>query len=145
MPRGARAIEPLGAAGYTPRKGGGMADKLPDDIADVAALLKEKLGAGGTTLARLAPKTRHRLPWRLRTHLTTLTRAEPMAAHPKLSLTLDPVATRAAVSELRKHLEAIDVADRRKGWFLGVLGGLVFNMILLVTLLFVIARWRGIL
>ena len=48
-----------------------------------------------------------------------------------------------AAGALETHLKSIDLADRRKGFFLGVLGTMAFNILLLAALLFAVLRWRG--
>lgn len=116
---------------------------IDDDIAATAALLRDKLGAGGDSLAAQLRKAERRLPRRLRRQARLLAEAEPLARHPKLCRTLDAPALSAAAAELRAHLQAIDLADRRRGWWLGVLGGLAFNLLLFAALLLIFLRWRG--
>ena len=72
-----------------------------------------------------------------------LARVEELSQHPRLSMTLDEEKLGRSAADLRDYLEAIDVADRRKGWWLGMLGGLAFNMILFFVLLLAVLRWRG--
>jgi len=115
-----------------------------EQIAAVSALLREKLGSKGQTLAQSLKRARHRLPRRIYRQARELARAQPMAAHPKLRQTLDGAALGRAASEVTDYLSAIDLADRRKGWVLGMLGGLAFNMILFVALLIGVLMWRGI-
>ncbi|WP_154664361.1 hypothetical protein [Pseudodonghicola xiamenensis] len=119
-------------------------------IAEVSALMRAKLGAGsgrlgagGGTLAAALRRASHRLPRRIRGQARLLARAEEKARHPKLCLTLDAVALGRAADEVAGYLKSIDLADRRKGWWLGMLGGLAFNVLAFVTLLVVILRWRG--
>ena len=117
--------------------------RIAEDIAQIAVLLRGRLGAGGTTLAGSLRRARHRLPRGLRAPARRLAEAEPLAAHPSLRLTLDAAALGEDARRLRAHLEAVDLADRRRGWWLGMLGALAFNMLALVALLIVVLRWRG--
>jgi hypothetical protein len=117
--------------------------EIETQISRAMLLLREKLGVRGKTLSKALGKARRRLPRRVHRQAQVLARAEPLAAHPRLRLTLDQSALRQAASEVESHLGRIDVADRRKGWFLGMLGGLVFNLILAFTLLILFLRWQG--
>lgn len=112
-------------------------------IERTSELLREKHGAGGRSLKRALGKARHRLPRRVYRQGLVLARAQGMAHHPKLRLTLDHVTLDKAAREVQNHLTAIDLADRRKGWFLGMLGGLSFNLILATALLIGFLIWRG--
>ncbi|TMV09685.1 hypothetical protein FGK63_01030 [Ruegeria sediminis] len=116
---------------------------IQDQIAATIALLRKKLGVRGKTLAASLRRAKHRLPRRIYAHAMQLARAEPMAQHPKLRLTLNTPQLNDAAHEVQTHLRAIDLADRRRGWFLGMLGGMAFNILLLLVLIFVLLRWRG--
>lgn len=116
---------------------------IAEDIAQVTQLMHDRLGTDARSLVRALPRARRRLPRRIYRQAQTLARAEPMATHPRLRRTLDDARLGAAASEVRAHLEKIDLADRRLGWWLGVLGGLVFNLLALTVLLVVVLRWRG--
>ncbi|TDK52638.1 hypothetical protein [Antarcticimicrobium luteum] len=112
-------------------------------IAEIAALMHAKLGVRGATLRAALGRAGRRLPRRIRAQARLLAEAEPFAHHPKLRLTLDTMALGKAAGEVEAHLEAIDLADRRKGWWLGMLGGLAFNILAFFALLVVVLRWRG--
>jgi len=124
-----------------------MNEQLPLDqmIAGIVTDLRAKLGVRGKTLAGALAKARHRLPRRIYRQGMILVTAEPLAKHPKLRQTLDRAALSAAAAEVTVYLEAIDLADRRKGWWLGALGGLSFNLILMAVLLVGFLIWREIL
>ena len=111
-------------------------------IDTVRAALRDKEGIGGRNLAVALRKARHRLPRRIFRQGQILGRAEGMVGHPKLVLTLDHDALRKAGSEVLSYLEGIDVADRRKGWWLSLLGGLAFNILVLIALLVTFLYWR---
>lgn len=120
-----------------------MDPKLAAQIARIETLLAEKFGASRGSLARRAQKPGRALPRRVRKDLERLARAQGMTGHPKLSRMIDGKdATRAAI-HLRDWLEEVDVADRRKGRVLDLLGTLSFNLILVFVLLIAVLRWRG--
>jgi len=119
----------------------------PQDIANIIAqtraLIREKLGVRSRDMARAARKAKHRLPRGIYQQAVLLAQAEPLSKHPKLRLTLDATAVTGAADEVQKYLNSIDLADRRRGWFLGMFGGLAFNLILFCVLLAAVLVWRG--
>ena len=116
---------------------------LQQHSAQIRTLLREKLGVRGKSMAAAMAKARHRLPGHVYRQGQILVAAQPLYDHPKLRQTLDCDALDRAAAGVRTHLNTIDVKDRRKGWWLGMLGGLAFNMILMVTLLIVFLKWQG--
>ncbi|WP_050603279.1 hypothetical protein [Ruegeria sp. 6PALISEP08] len=112
-------------------------------IAETVALLRAKLGVRDKTLEASIRKAKRRLPRRVYKQAMVLARSEAMAAHPKLRLVLDTPKLNHASEVVQGHLSAINLADRRWGWFLGMLGGLAFNLLALTTLLLVFLWWRG--
>lgn len=119
------------------------AERTAADIARVAALMRERLGVSGGTLAACLERAGRQLPWRIRRQARRLAEAEPSLEHPRLGLVADHRRLRGAAREVRAHLERIDVADRRKGWWLGVLAGAAFNILLFGVLLVLVLHWKG--
>ncbi len=117
---------------------------IADQIGQVRDLLSDKLGAKGVDLARASVRARPFLPRKVRRAVGQLAAAEPLARHPKLRLTLDPAALAAAAEVARSHLARVDRRDLRKGWWLGLLGGLVFNLLVLAGLVVAWLVWRGV-
>ena len=117
--------------------------QVQDQIAETIGLLRSKLGVRGKTLAASLKRARHRLPRRVYGQAMVLARAEPMASHPKLRLTLDTPSLTAVAHEVQTHLHAIDLADRRWGRFLSILGSLAFNLLLLAALIGAFLWWQG--
>ncbi|SFU20161.1 hypothetical protein [Sedimentitalea nanhaiensis] len=122
-----------------------MADDpdLQAEIAHSLVLLRDKLGIRATGLRTAMPKARRQLPRKVRKSAQILADAEPLLEHPKLRQTLDRASLTAAAGVLSAHLNDIDAADRRKGWWLGMLGGLAFNMLAFAALLIAVLVWRG--
>jgi hypothetical protein len=119
-------------------------DEIEGLIAGVTGEMHDKLRVGGADLHRTLSRTRRQLPHRIQRQARQLAEAEPLAAHPRLRRTLNAVALEAAASEVSKYLSGIDVANRRKGWWLSLLGGVAVNLLLLGALLVLLLRWRGI-
>ncbi len=117
---------------------------MAEQIGQVRELLSERLGAKGSDLRRALVHARPDLPRRVRRQAALLAAAEPLTSHPKLRLTLDPVALGSAAEAVKAHLSQVDRRDLRKGWWLGLLGGLVFNLMLLAGLVLAWLIWRGV-
>jgi hypothetical protein len=116
---------------------------VQDQIAETVALLRAQLGVSGKDLTKALRKARHRLPRRIYRQATKLAKVEGLASHPKLRLTLDTPALAKAAREVQEHLRDIDVADRRKGWWLGALGALAFNILLFGAIILGFMMWQG--
>lgn len=83
------------------------------------------------------------LPRAARRDAQTIAEAQAMAAHPKLRRRLDPKALRQAEARLRHTLGAIDPQDRRRGYWLGIATGMVFNFMILAAVILGVLAWRG--
>ncbi len=112
-------------------------------ITQTILLLRAKLGVRDKTLLASVKRAKRRLPRRIYKQALILAGAEQMAAHPKLRQVLDSPKLQHAAEEVQTHLSSINLADRRWGWFLGMLGGLAFNMLAFSCLLLVFLLWRG--
>ncbi len=120
--------------------------KTPDiqtQIAQTVQLLRDKLGVRGKTLTESVRKAKRQLPRGIYKQALLLAQAEQMAAHPKLRLVLDTPKLAQASEEVQKHLSGINLADRRMGWFLGMLSSLAFNLLVLTVLVLMFLRWQG--
>jgi len=116
---------------------------IQTQIAETIILLRKKLGVRDKTLAESVKRAKRRLPRRVYKQALVLAQAEEMADHPKLRLVLDTPKLTKASEDVQGHLRAINLADRRWGWFLGLLGSLSFNLIALTILVLVFLWWRG--
>lgn len=119
-----------------------MAASLEQDIEEIRALLKEREHASGDLTAALK-RARRRLPRRVYRQGLKLAAALPLLEHPRLRLTVEEKPLRGAAREVRAHLEQIDIADRRKGLWLSVLGSMGFSLLAAAALLVAVLRWRG--
>lgn len=118
-------------------------NKIDEKAETLSRLLGERLRIRGRTFEQRLVRAGRLLPRRLRHQGRRLAEAQAMAAHPKLARLPDLEAIDAAYADLRKHLEAIDPAERRKGAILNWLGALAVNLIAMTTILVAILRWRG--
>ena len=116
---------------------------IQSQIAQTVELLRAKLGVKDKTLTASVRKAKRRLPRRVYKQALLLSKAEPMADHPKLRLVLDTPKLARASQEVQDYLTAIDLADRRWGRFVGMLGGLAFNLLALIVLILIFLWWQG--
>lgn len=106
-------------------------------------LMAKQLGLRHGPLSRRLAKAGRRLPTGVRKDISLVAEAEEMARNPRLALRLDTSTIDPAFDRAAAHLRAIDVADRRKGLFLSILGSVAFNILAVIVLLIVMLRWRG--
>lgn len=111
--------------------------------AQLLELAKEKFGFRAKTLSRAMKKIGRRVPARLHRQAEVLVEAQRLGGHPKLMMQVDSVAIGKAFDEIVAHLETIDVADRRKGVLLNLAAALAFNVLVVVVLVTLVLRWRG--
>lgn len=119
-------------------------EKFHSRVATLEALMQAKLGVRGKTLSARFKRAGRRLPKRVQRAGRIISDAQTMAANPRLARLHDPKTLNTAFADVTAHLETIDPADRRKGVVLGVLGGMVFNLILLIAAIFALLRWQGV-
>ena len=112
---------------------------LPARLSDLGQLLSDKLGVSGDLSARLERGARQ-MPRKLRSDARLLQAAEKMIDNPRLAMILDDPRYARAADAIEAHLSTIDMADRRKGYWLGVLGGLAFNLLAALVLFLVALR-----
>ena len=109
------------------------------------ALLAFRKAFGGDPKA-LEPALRRagrRLPRGARKAGLRLVGAEQMLGNPKLQQQVDAKQVHRDFDRLTAGVSGVDMKDRRKGWVLGALASLAFNLMLLFTLFVLFARWRG--
>lgn len=116
---------------------------ISTEIADLAAMMRQKLRLGGATFGATLSRARRRMPRHVYRAAQSLAAAEPLADNPRLRLTLDHAALIQARRQVETFLAGIDPADDRIGWLLGVLASLVVNLLALFALLIAVMMWRG--
>ncbi len=116
---------------------------IQTQIAQTILLMRKKLGLRDKTLAESVKRAKRRLPRRIYKQALVLAHAEKMAEHPKLRLILDTPKLGKASEEVHAHLNAINLADRRWGWFLSFLGSVALGVLALAVMAVIVLRWRG--
>lgn len=112
-------------------------------VAQLAAQVERKMGIRGRDPVACLKTATRRLPYAQRKALVTLLEAQPLAQNPKLARRLDMSKLQAAERTVSNYLQGYDMADRRVGAVLGVLGSLAFSLLAVAALVIVILVWRG--
>jgi hypothetical protein len=118
-------------------------DEISARSEEICTLFADKLSLSRGTLDQRLRRAGRRLPARIREQARIITEAEALATNPKLARRVDPDKLDRAFAEVRRHLQDINPADRRRGAVLGVLGGLAFNLLLFAVLALAGVRWQG--
>ena len=105
---------------------------LPEMTDKLALMMREKMGVrSGKTFAGKMRIAGRLLPRNLRREAKFLIDTQARTAHPKLQKQVDMTRARAAFVQIEKHLAAIDTADQWKGYVLGIVAPLAFNVLLI--------------
>lgn len=111
--------------------------------AETSALMGERLGLRGATLAQRVARAGRMLPRRIRRDARYLAEAEGMASHPRLARLVDPDRFDAAQGALAAYLTTIDPSERRMTRIIGITAVIVFDLLVIALLVVVVLRWRG--
>lgn len=102
-------------------------------VADgLAQMMAERLGVRrGETLAEKLRKGGRLLPKKVRREAAYIAETEARMEVPKFAFQYDAARIEKAEKMVRRFLEEVDPADRRKGIVLGILGWLAFNFLVI--------------
>ena len=117
---------------------------LSDQMSDLEQLLQERAGVRGRNLATKLRRARRVLPRYARRAGQRIVSASAMMAHPRLARLVDQSALQQDTKTLRDAVQQIDPKERRKDFWLSLLGSLVMNLLLLAVLVFLVLWWRGV-
>lgn len=110
---------------------------------EVADMMKERLGIRGKDLAEKLRHTGRMMPKRIKQEVRILAEATALTENPKLSRMVDHERVEVAYQSCMTFLQAVDVADRRKGVVLGILGSLAMALLVVTVLVLSVLMWRG--
>jgi len=119
------------------------AERFDDEVEALNAKLQAKLGVRGKTLARRLSRAGRRLPKPVQAAGRVITTSQTLMHDPRLQRMVQDGEVDAAFATVNGHLKGIDRSEDRKDAALGLAGSVVFNLILVVTLVVVVMRWRG--
>lgn len=106
-------------------------------------LLAQKHGLTSGLFETRLRKALRRAPRKVRAAEERFVQVSVQMGNPKLMRLMDPAVLEADFQLLRAHFRAIDVADRRKGLVLGVLGSVGFSLLAVAALLIIFLVWKG--
>jgi len=110
---------------------------------EVADMMKERLGIRGKDLVTKLRHTGRMMPKRIKLEARFLAEATMLAKNPKLSRMVNRERVETAHKTCMAFLESVDVADRRKGVVLGILGSLALVFLVVTVLVVGVLKWRG--
>lgn len=109
----------------------------------ITALMEQRLRIKGKGLHEKLRKGGRLLPRRVRTAANQLADAAERSQNPKLLLQIDEAAVVAAYDICSKHLSKIDAGHRRASGMLRTATSIVISLVVVVTLVVLVLRWRG--
>ncbi len=109
----------------------------------VQSALDGAFGVRARSLAVALRKTGRRMPKRLHRDARLIADAEALGGHPKLLRQVDAKALAAAESRVIDWLDAVDRADARRAYWIGVGAMIGFNIILVVAGIVTWMWWTG--
>ena len=118
-------------------------DDLVSKVQQVQTLLEAKFGVRSRSLSQGLRRTGRRLPRRMRQQGQVLAQAEKMTGSAKLWRQVDRAAVLRAFEALKLHLEAIDVAKRRKDRVLNLVALLAFQFLVVLAAFIWLLWWLG--
>lgn len=104
--------------------------------------MQKHMGVKGRDFGDALNRAGHRLPRKIRTQAREIVDAQQQMHHPKLRARLDGVRLQGAFQMVQSHLKSQDLADRRSGKLLSMLGGIAFNLLLVAAGFMVWLWWR---
>lgn len=109
----------------------------------VAALLEQRLGVRGRTLADKHRKAGRRLPRRVREAVSVLAEAEAMAQNPKLLIRVDEATVTVAYDLAVRHLNGVKRGEQRMNTLVGMAASAAFGLLVVAVLVIGVLYWRG--
>ena len=116
---------------------------IDQKIEKLEQLLARKCGAKRGGLSRRAHKAARYLSARTKRQIASLEEARQLVGHPRLAQRLDGATLQRAYEDAVAQINTVDRKDVRKGFWLGLLGSLAFNLILAFAIFLVVLGLRG--
>ncbi len=118
--------------------------KFQQRVGALEKQLHSKLGVRGRSLEKRFARAGRLLPKHVRRSGQVITRAQAALPNPRLARLHDQKAIERAFADVNCYLNGVDPAERRKDAVLGVLGSMVFNLLLLGAALAGLLYWQGV-
>ena len=108
----------------------------------MVALIRERLGIKGADLPQAMKRAGRLMPRRVHRAGDLIEKTSALAGNPKLARMQDASALDRAFDDITLYLMEVDVADRRRGRLLGILGSLAFIFIVIVAAVITYLNWQ---
>ena len=109
----------------------------------VAALMEERLGLRGRSLADKLRRSGRVLPSAIRSEIGVIEEAARQAQNPKLRLRIDEARVARAFDLSIRHLSHIDASARRRNTWIGVANSIAISLFAVLVLTLGVLHWRG--
>jgi hypothetical protein len=109
----------------------------------VAALMEERLGAKGTTLAQKLRRGGRHMHRKVRRQAHYLAKSSVMAQNPKLLMQVDEEKVAQAYDACIRHLNGVSLWHKRKGVLIGIGASVLGSLLVVGVLLIAVLAWRG--
>jgi hypothetical protein len=109
----------------------------------VSALLEERMGVRGRSLADKHRKAGRRLPRKVRDAVGLLVEAAEMVQNPKLHIRVDEARVSQAYDLSVRHLGGIKRGEKLKTAMVGAAASAAFAILVVVILVIAVIYWRG--
>ncbi len=116
--------------------------KAQKQMTELSNLMRTKLGVRGKSLSAQIERATRRFPRRLRRDLEPFILADSYQGHPRLMQTLDQGELDMGFERLQAHLLDMDLSGRRTRRFKRAMGSFMINMVIILSLLYAVLRWR---
>ncbi len=124
---------------YTPMS----TDLFDRQIAEIRALIGERLRVRGSSFSAQVQRVNHRLPRRLRKHAAYLVEAQKLAENPKLARMINAAEVKRAHRDITRHLRSVDPGKERADRWLGVLGIIALYILMFAAATIAYLVWSG--
>lgn len=109
----------------------------------IEAGLQQAFGVRAGSLNKALKRTGRRLPRRLHAEAAHVIEAQGLGGNPKLMRQVDGAMLDRAEEVVLAYLDTIDRSDRRKGMWLGLVGVIAFNLLLVIVGFLLWMIWSG--
>ncbi|MCF3595600.1 hypothetical protein LZG00_16535 [Rhodobacteraceae bacterium LMO-12] len=116
---------------------------IPRLAADIDTRLEKGFGRRRGTLVKRLRRAGGGVPKWLVRDAVLIGQAVELDSHPKLRKRVDGAAVKAAHDRILRHLDGINLHEKRKDFWLGLAGSMAFNILAIVALVVLVLKWRG--
>lgn len=120
-----------------------MGEPVDQQIADVRALLEQKLRVRGRTLETQVRKAGRRLPRWVRRDANYIAQSVTLLDNPKLARMVNDAKFRSAQANVVNYLQSIDVGAHRRDAAVSMIASIAFALLVTAVLVLIVLVQRG--